>query len=194
MEAYGGRHLKETTPVISWTDHYYTDPPPLKLYTRVKSLMSISSIVSLWPLSPHTTTCPLYEIIYRRWPRTCRVRVYVGDMSTSNGGAHAVRAEWGHVPSMSYVSNFASILRKKTRNCVAFEPPPFPNQRYPRSRKRENTRHCPCVFADAFNVLLTRKVIPQLRVLFRPPAVGLHGIVPTGVLRAERTALETVWE
>src|SRR6266702_1389600 len=72
--------------------------------------------------------------------------------------------------------------------------PPFPNQRYPRSRKRENTRHCPCVFANAFNVLLTQKVIPQLRVLFRPPAVGLHGIVPAGVLRAERTALETVWE
>lgn len=30
--------------------------------------------------------------------------------------ARTGRAEWGNVPSMSYVSNFASVVRKNARN------------------------------------------------------------------------------
>jgi hypothetical protein len=103
---------------------------------------------------------------------------------------------------MSYVSNCESILRKKARNCFASEQKKKKKKkkndaqvRAMRDRgRRENTCHCPSVFTDAFDVLLAQKVVPQLRVLFRPPVIDLDEVVPAVVWRAERTPLETVWK
>src|SRR6266702_2657344 len=121
MEAYGRRHSKRnhTRDIVDRSILHRPSSPKAIHAGKVTDVNQLDCL--LMAPEPARDHVPTLRNHLSSMATHLQVRVYVGDMSMSNGGTHAVRAEWGNVPSMSYVSNFASILRKKTRNCVAFE-------------------------------------------------------------------------